>query len=135
MIDLTTDPIDLQAVLAAVTKPQCGAEVLFVGTTRQWTDGIETKCLYYEAYREMAFKELARLEQEARKQWPVEEVVIVHRLGDVAVREASVAVAVGAAHRDAAFLAARWIIDQVKVSVPIWKRDQSPTDTTWVHPK
>lgn len=135
MIDITSDPITLDQVLAAVTRPECGAEVLFVGTTRQWTAGVETSYLEYESYVEMALKMLHQLEAEARRRWPLVEVAIVHRLGRVEICQASVAVAVGAAHRDAAFEAARWLIDQIKEHVPIWKREHDPTDSAeWLHP-
>ena len=129
-------------MLAAVTKPSCGAEVLFVGTTRQWTSladagatrSVETEYLEYEGYQEMARKLLEKLEADARIRWPIEEVVIVHRLGRVDICQASVAVAVGAAHRAAAFEAARWLIDQIKECVPIWKCEHGQADSRWVHP-
>jgi molybdopterin synthase catalytic subunit len=150
LIDITYAPINLESVLAAVTRPVCGAQVLFVGTTRQWTGDIETLFLEYECYLEMAKKMLEQLEAEARSRWPIAEVVIVHRLGQVEICQASIAVAVGAPHRDAAFAAARWLIDEVKVQVPIWKREHTQcepggTETLpsehgksesarWVHP-
>lgn len=136
MIDITYNPIPLDKVLATVTRPECGAEVLFVGTTRQWTAGVESSYLEYESYFEMALKMLGQLEAEARRRWPLVEVAIVHRLGRVEIGQASVAVAVGAAHREAAFEAARWLIDQIKDHVPIWKREHDPTNSAeWLHPK
>jgi molybdopterin synthase catalytic subunit len=135
LVELTYETIDAAALLSLVTKRSCGAEVLFVGTTRQWTGPIETKYLEYDSYVDMAKKLLENLESEARMRWPIEEVALVHRLGRVDIGQASVAVAVGAAHRDAAFSAARWLIDQLKEQVPIWKCEhgQSPS-AKWVHP-
>ncbi|MCC6509630.1 MAG: molybdenum cofactor biosynthesis protein MoaE [Pirellulaceae bacterium] len=134
MVELTTEPIDTVAMLATVTKPNCGAEVLFVGTTRQWTGDVETRYLEYDGYVEMAQKMLESLEADARARWPLVEVVLVHRLGRVDIAQASVAVAVGSAHRDAAFSAARWLIDQIKEHVPIWKCEHGQSQAQWVHP-
>ncbi len=134
MVELTHETIDTGKLLAHVTRPECGAEVLFVGTTRQWTGDVETHFLDYEAYEEMALKMLGKLESEARTRWPIAEVAIVHRLGRVQVQEASVAVAVGSPHRADAFEAARWLIDQLKELVPIWKREHGQA-VQWVHPE
>lgn len=136
MIDIISAPIEPHRLLTAVTTPLCGAQVLFVGTTRQWTGADETKFLEYDSYEEMALKMLRGLEAEARVRWPVLEVAIVHRLGRVEIGEASVAVAVGAAHRDAAFAAARWLIDEIKLNVPIWKKEHgTDSEAHWVHPR
>src|SRR5829696_865283 len=117
MIQFTTDPIYSQQLLELVQKPEAGAVVLFLGTTRQFTDNRETVELHYEAYREMAERELERLEAEARRRWKLIECAIVHRLGIVPLAEASVAIAVSSAHRDAAFEAGRWLIDTLKDSI------------------
>lgn len=135
MVELTESPIDLLRLLADVTHPECGAEVLFVGTTRQWTDGVETGFLEYDGYREMAMKQLEALEAEARQRWPIHAVAMVHRLGRVDVGQPSVAVAVGSPHRGEAFEAARWLIDELKRQVPIWKREHfTNQQQQWIHP-
>lgn len=134
MVELTRKTIDTAKLLAQVTHPECGAEVLFVGTTRQWTADVETQFLDYEGYEEMALKMLAQLEAQARAKWPLRDVALVHRLGRVEICEASVAVAVGAAHRAAAFEAARWLIDQLKEQVPIWKCEHGQSPAKWIHP-
>jgi molybdopterin synthase catalytic subunit len=152
MIELTEAPIDASAVLAQVADPECGAEVLFVGTTRQWTDlphevnlddsapatpvrRIETSHLIYESYREMALTQMQRLEAEARSRWPLRQVAMVHRLGHVAATEASVAIAVSSPHRSEAFEAARWLIDELKHHVPIWKQEHYVQHgSQWIHP-
>ena len=139
MIELTTTPIDSNKALAAVTSPNCGAVVLFLGTTRKWTAeneaNKETIELAYECYEEMAMKELAKLEGLARAKWPIEHCVIIHRLGIVPLAEASVLVAVSCPHRNAAFEAAKFLIDTLKEHVPIWKKDIGPNgQSDWVHP-
>ncbi len=135
MIQLTNHPIDTAALLDRVRHPEAGAVVLFLGTTRELTDGRQTVALDYEAYREMAERQLAELEAEARRRWPVIECIIVHRLGRVPPTEASVAIAVSTPHRSDAFAAGQWLIDSLKHDVPIWKREQWADGTTeWVHP-
>lgn len=135
MIDIVTEPIDTTALLAAVQSQAAGAVTLFLGTTREFTDGRQTESLEYECYPEMARAKLAELEQQAREQWPIEECVIVHRIGPVALGEASVAIAVSTAHRAAAFEAGRWLIDTLKEVVPIWKKENWADGTSsWVHP-
>lgn len=140
MIELTDRPIDVAQALALVTDPECGAQVLFVGTTRQWTvhpdaGKLETEHLVYDAYREMAFQQMQRLEETARNRWPVKQVVLIHRLGRVDPTEPSVAVAVSCPHRSEAFEAARWLIDELKHQVPIWKQEHYvQTGPEWIHP-
>ena len=135
MIQLVNQPIDAQAVLQHVRTNAAGAALLFLGTTRQHTNGRETISLDYECYPEMARKELARLEAEARERWQLTECAVVHRLGHLGLGEASVAVAVSSPHRESAFAAGRWLIDAIKISVPIWKKENWADGTSqWVHP-
>ncbi len=146
MIELTEDAIDTSRLVALVRDPECGAEVLFVGTTRQWTDlseqadasgrqRVETSHLIYEAYREMALTQMQKLVDEARQRWPVRKIAMVHRLGSVAPTEASVAIAVSCPHRSEAFEAAKWLIDELKHSVPIWKQEHYvQAGPQWIHP-
>ena len=135
MVQLTDEPIDTAAMLDGARNPEAGAVVLFLGTTRELTDGRQTVALDYEAYREMAERQLAELEAEARRRWPVLECSIVHRLGRVPPAEASVAIAVSTPHRSDAFAAGQWLIDSLKRDVAIWKREQWADGTSeWVHP-
>ena len=109
--------------------------MLFLGTARATTDGRRTESLQYECYPEMAWQTLADLEAEARRQWPLVQCVIVHRLGTIAVGEVSVAIAASAAHREPAFAAGQWLIDRIKQVVPIWKKENWADGTSdWVHP-
>jgi molybdopterin synthase catalytic subunit len=135
MHQLTTSPIDTAQVLAAVQSSAAGAIVLFVGTTRDNTAGRATMSLDYECYPEMALAKLAQLEQEARSQWELVDVAIVHRVGHVAIGEASVAIAVSSAHRKNAFEAGQWLIDTLKTEVPIWKCENwADGSKEWQHP-
>jgi len=135
MVELTTQPIDTIAVLAQVHSRAADAVVLFLGTAREFTAGRQTASLEYECFAEMAQAKLAELETAARQRWPIIECSIVHRLGHVALGEASVAVAVSTAHRDVAFEAGKWLIDTLKVVVPIWKKENWSDGTAeWVHP-
>ena len=135
MIQLTNDPIDYHAVTESVRSDQAGAVILFLGTVRELTQGRQTLALDYEAYPEMAAAKLAELEAEARARWPVVEATIVHRLGHLELGDISVAVAVSTPHRHQAFEAGRYLIDQLKQLVPIWKKENWSDGTTeWVHP-
>jgi molybdopterin synthase catalytic subunit len=135
MIELTHEPIETNALIHRAGHGEAGAVVLFLGTTRELTDGRQTIALDYEAYGEMAQRRLSELEAEARQRWPVIECIVVHRLGHVPIGEASVAIAVSTPHRRDAFAACEWLIDSLKRDVPIWKREQWADGTTeWVHP-
>jgi molybdopterin synthase catalytic subunit len=133
MVRLTPDPIDYHALTEAVRSPRCGAVALFLGTVRELTGDRVTTRLDYQAYPPMAEKKLAEVEAEVRRRWPVGEVALVHRVGSLGVGEVSVAVAVSAPHRAAAFEACRFAIDTLKEVVPIWKRENAPDGAAeWV---
>jgi molybdopterin synthase catalytic subunit len=129
---ITEDPIDTASLMAAVTDPTAGGVVLFVGTTRDRNEGRAVARLEYEAYREMAVAEMARIGDELRRRWPVVRVAMVHRIGVVPIGEASVAIAVSAGHRDEAFAACRHGIDALKESVPIWKKEYYEDGHRWI---
>lgn len=132
---LTTDPIDSAELIARVSGPAAGAVVLFLGTVRELTAGRRTLRLHYDCYPEMAERKLAELEVEAIQRWSLVGAVAIHRLGRLELSEASVAVAVSSAHRDAAFEAGRWLIDTLKEVVPVWKQEHwADGSTEWVHP-
>jgi molybdopterin synthase catalytic subunit len=135
MIELTNQPIETDQLLAAVQNRNAGAVVLFVGVTREFTGDRQTQCLDYECYPEMAQAKLAELVEQADQRWDVCDIAVVHRLGRVELEEASVAIAVSAPHRKAAFEAGQWLIDTLKEVVPIWKCENWTDGTTeWVHP-
>ena len=135
MVELTEKPIQADAITSSVTSPNCGAVVLFLGTTRQFTDAKETVTLTYTAYAPMAQSEMEKLEQQATARWPIDRCVLIHRLGEVPIGEASVAVAVSTPHRKDAFEAASWLMDRLKEMVPVWKKEHWASGATdWVHP-
>ena len=135
MIILTHEPIEFTAATESVRAHQAGAVVLFLGTVREMTQGRQTIALDYEAYPDMARAKLAEVEQEARARWPVIEAAIHHRLGHLELGDISVAVAVSTPHRGDAFAAGQYMIDRLKVVVPIWKKENwSDGQTEWVHP-
>lgn len=135
MIALTRQPIDAADLLSQVGSPQAGAIVLFLGTVRELTAGRRTVALDYEGFPPMAEQKLAELEAEARRRWPLIECALVHRLGRLELGETSVAVAVSAPHRRHAFEAGQWLIDTLKLEVPIWKQENWDDGTqAWVHP-
>ena len=135
MIEITTAPIDHASVTERVRAPHAGGICTFLGTVRDLTGDRKTVGLRYEAYGEMALKKMAELESEARRRWPIVELALVHRTGDLGPGEVSVAVAVSTPHRHQAFEACRWLIDTLKEIVPIWKRETWDDGTEeWVHP-
>jgi molybdopterin synthase catalytic subunit len=136
MIQLSNEPIDVTRLLAGAQQPAAGAVLLFLGISRQFTAERETTELAYEAYAEMAERELARLEAEARRRWPLVDCAIVHRLGVVPISEASVAIVVSSPHRNDSFEAGRWLIDALKDFVPIWKQERwTDGKAEWIHPQ
>ena len=136
MIEITSTQIDTSAVLASVQSTQAGAAVLFVGSTRQFTDGRETLKLDYECYEALAIKKMTEILEQAKTKWKIEACSIVHRVGTVELGEASIAVAVSSPHRADSFEAGRWLVDTLKTEVPIWKRDYwADGSSEWIHPE
>ncbi len=135
MSRLTHDPIDFAALTESVRSDQAGAVVLFLGTVREMTAGRQTVALDYEGYPEMAESMMAAILDEALAKWPVVKAAVVHRLGHLELGDVSVAVAVSCPHRGQAFDAGRYLIDELKARVPIWKKENWSDGTTeWVHP-
>jgi molybdopterin synthase catalytic subunit len=134
-VQLVDDPIDVAAVTESVRTPQAGAVVLFLGTVREFTCAARTLRMEYDAYRSMAEVQLRSVVQEALNRWPIARVSVEHRLGRLELGDVSVAVAVSTPHRSDAFEAGRYLIDRLKETVPIWKREHLPDGTTeWIHP-
>jgi molybdopterin synthase catalytic subunit len=120
---ITREPIDPATLLAAVTAPEDGAVLLFWGVVRNHHEGRAVSHLEYDAYAPMAEAKLAELVDEARRRWPVGQIAVVHRIGRLEIGEASVGIAVASPHRAEAYEASRHIIEQLKLRVPIWKRE------------
>ena len=132
MFRVINQAIDLQELVRFVTDPEAGAIATFIGTTRNHNDGRKVIALDYDGYPEMAEKELARIGAAARKQWRICRMAIVHRLGPVQITEASVMIAVSSGHREAAFAACRFAIEEIKRTVPIWKKEVFEGGEVWI---
>jgi MoaE-MoaD fusion protein len=128
---LVREKINTQAVLSKLKQPADGAAVVFEGVVRDNTRGRRTLYLDYEAYEEMALKQMDALAEQALHQFPIRDVAIVHRLGRLEIGEASVLIVVASAHRAAVFDACRWLIDTLKRSVPIWKKESFEDGAVW----
>lgn len=117
-------------------SPQCGGIDVFIGTVRNQTKGKTVVRLEFEAYEKMALNEMEKIAAEAFGRWPVQKLLVHHRVGILDVGEVPVVIAVAAAHRDAAFEACRYVIDTLKQTVPIWKKEVFEDGETWVaaHP-
>ena len=129
---LTSAPISLDALLAGVQSQERGGTCVFLGTVRNDDDvtGID-----YSAYDDMAVTEITRILNEAQERWPNARVTLQHRLGLIPVGEASIAIAAAAPHRDEAFAACRYVIEEVKQRLPIWKKElRLDGSATWVDP-
>ncbi|HWH32788.1 MAG TPA: molybdenum cofactor biosynthesis protein MoaE [Egibacteraceae bacterium] len=121
---LTPEALSPAAALAFVADASAGGTVLFTGTVRDHADGREVASLEYEAYAEVAQPRMEELAAEAHRRWPALAAAwLEHRVGALEIGEAAVVVAASAPHRDDAFAAARWLIDTLKETVPIWKRE------------
>lgn len=132
MAFLTRAPLDLGRLVARVTAPARGGIACFLGVVRDHHAGRTVASLEYSAYEAMAEAECARIAAEARARWQAE-VALEHRLGHLEVGDAAVAIAAAAPHRDAAFAACRYVIEEVKRRVPIWKRERfTDGSETWV---
>ena len=120
---LVREPIDATALLARVARPSNGAVLLFLGVVRDVNDGRAVSGIEYSAYESMAARELADIAREAAQRFGVTDIAVEHRLGELALQEASVGIAVAHPHRAEAYEASRWILEEVKRRVPIWKRE------------
>lgn len=132
MYRVTDKPINLQELVEFVTDPEAGAIATFIGITRNNNEGRKVIALNYEAYPTMAEKELLRLGDEAKKKWSICRMAIVHRIGPVQITEPSVIIAVSAGHREAAFAACRFAIEEIKKTVPIWKKEVYEGGEIWI---
>lgn len=127
------EKIDAASLVDFVTRPRCGAVNLFFGTVRDHSPGKSgVTHLEYEAYDDVAEEKIREIIVEAAGKWDPEAIAVAHRVGSLQVGETSVAVAVGAAHRDEAFSVGRFVIDELKKRVPIWKKEHWPGGAEWV---
>jgi molybdopterin synthase catalytic subunit len=130
-VSLCRGRIDSNRLIAAIKRDEDGAVVVFDGIVRNHTRGRKTLYLDYEAYEEMAEKQMRELAAEALERFGVRQVIMVHRLGRLEVGETSVLIVVASAHRAQAFEACRWLIDTLKQTVPIWKKETFVDGAVW----
>ncbi|QEC75304.1 molybdenum cofactor biosynthesis protein MoaE [Mucilaginibacter ginsenosidivorax] len=135
-IILSANTLDIQACINWIMSPESGGIDVFIGTVRNATKGKTVLKLDFEAYEPMAISEMHKIASQAFDKWPVQKILIHHRTGELQVGEVPVIIAVSAAHRDAAFDACRYIIDTLKQTVPIWKKEAFEDGDVWVaaHP-
>lgn len=128
---LVTDVIEAENIVRSLKQPEDGAVATFVGIVRNHSRGRRTLYLDYSAYETMALQQMERLAAEALQRFAIRDVRVVHRLGRLQIGETSVYIAVASAHRAAAFDACRWLIDTLKTTVPIWKKEHFEDGAVW----
>jgi molybdopterin synthase catalytic subunit/molybdopterin converting factor small subunit len=131
IVSLTRERIDSDALVGALKQPGDGAVVVFDGIVRDNTRGRKTLYLEYEAYEEMALAEMQKLAVESQGRFAIDRVGVVHRLGRLEIGESSIVIVVTSAHRAAAFDACRWLIDTLKRTVPVWKKEHFADGAVW----
>ncbi|MFC1743157.1 molybdenum cofactor biosynthesis protein MoaE [Candidatus Riflebacteria bacterium] len=131
MVELTHAPLSLENASRAVADPAAGGIDIFLGVVRNKNLEKSVKYLEYEAYETMAKKQMQLIEEESRKKWKLLHVFMIHRLGKVEIGEASVILAVSSVHRPECFAATRYIIDRLKETVPIWKKEYFEGGAIW----
>lgn len=132
MIRLVSEPIEIDALLAEVESERAGGVVLFLGRVRNHSGGRRVTGMKYEAFAPMAMAEMEKIAADVRSRWPVEKLAMVHRVGELSVGEVSVAIVVSCAHRQQAFEACKYAIDELKRRVPIWKKEYFEEGASWV---
>ena len=130
-VSIVHSRIDAHTTVTSLERPEDGALVIFDGMVRNNSRGRRTLYLVYEAYEEMALEQMRGLATKALSDFPIRDVAIVHRLGKIEIGESSVLIAVASAHRAAAFEACRWLIDTLKKTVPIWKKEYFEDGAVW----
>jgi molybdopterin synthase catalytic subunit len=133
-IEISAKALNTPEIIDWVQDHAAGGVNVFVGTVRNKTQQKQVTKLHYEAYTPMALKEMQKLAEQAASQWPVVKLAIVHRIGTLALGDAAVVIAVSCPHRAAAFQACQWLIDNLKVTVPIWKKEYFLDGEIWVTP-
>jgi molybdopterin synthase catalytic subunit len=132
MTYLTDEVIDSHALVRRVMRPSDGAYVLFEGVVRNHHDGHAVESIFYDAYRPMAEKEIDRIVRDVAAEIPDVAIALLHRLGQLGGRDTSIAIVCSSPHRAEAFAACRALIDRIKQTVPIWKKEKGPNGEEWV---
>lgn len=129
---LTDGPIDTPALARATMRRSDGACVVFEGVVRDHHEGRAVESIFYDAYRPMADKEIAKIVADIQSQYRDVKIAVVHRLGHLAIGDVSIAIVCTSPHRAEAYEASRLLIDRVKETVPIWKKERGPGGEEWV---
>lgn len=129
---LTTSALEPAAVLARIGTAEDGAVLLFTGTVRATNEGRRVKGMRYEAYGAMAERVLREIAEQASTRFSLSDVVVGHRTGELRIGEASVVVGVASPHRNAAFEAGRWVMDEIKARLPVWKQEHHAEGSAWL---
>lgn len=132
MIRVQREDVDVEAVLEAVKSDESGCVVSFLGTVRDVSKGRSVQRMSIDVYEEMAEKQLSMIRDEVLERFGVNGVAVVHRYGDLEVGDSIVCIAVSAGHRDEAFRACRYVIDELKERVPLWKKEYTADGEAWV---
>ena len=132
MIRVQREDVDINAVLEAVKSTRSGCVVSFLGTVRDVSEGRSVERMSIEVYEEMAVKQLSIIRDEVLERFGVHEVAVVHRYGDLEVGNNIVFIGVSAGHREEAFQACRYVIDELKERVPLWKKEYTGDGEVWV---
>ena len=132
MIEITHDPLDPQPATASVRRDSNGAVVTFLGTTRRTSMDKTVLYLEYEGYVPMALKKLREIADEVAQKWPIQDVSILHRIGRLEIEDISLVVAIASPHRKEAFQACGFVVDRIKETVPIWKKEVFEDGQVWV---
>lgn len=132
LISITRERLDRDALVAAVSHASVGGIVVFEGVVRDNARGKQVRYLEYDVYPEMAVQQIGEIVAEAGRRWGVERVAVAHRVGRLEIGEASVIIVVASPHRGEAFEACRYIIDTLKTTVPIWKKEVATNGEEWV---
>ena len=135
-INITSEPLNVSGSLQWIQAPDCGAINAFIGTVRDASKGRSVSALEFEAYEKMAMSELFKIAEEAKRKWSLNRVLIHHRIGTLLVGEIAVLILVSCPHRNESFESCSYIIDTLKQTVPIWKKEIYEDGSTWIdaHP-
>lgn len=132
MIKITYSDFSIDEVIEKMRRKEIGAIVVFVGIVRGQTKERTVKRLEVEAYKDMTIRQLKSIREKAKQDFNVSQIAIIHRLGSLKVTDNIMLIAVGAAHRDEAFKACRFILEQIKTTVPVWKKEFTSEGSYWV---
>ena len=131
LIQITNDHVSLQVVMSELDDNSAGAVSIFIGKVRNRGKFGNVSEIYYEAYREMAEEKMREIENEAQSKWGIKKLVAIHRIGNLKVGETSIIIGVSSEHRHEAFEACKYIINNVKTRVPIWKKEITQESQKW----